>query len=544
MSRAGVAEDGRAEVPSLSAHVRRAMLLASIDALEISSRFSIDGVAGWARQLATEADELALTEVRLRTELVHADLFRRHGDLPQAAGMAQRVHRWATDHSSPRLLGRSAYILAAVLQELGDLAMALEMAVTAVDLLDDAVPAALYLDHHVRLADCLGLNGDAAAGERYDQALRMARELRDTERELLVLNNWAYSEALAGRYETAIEISEQLQARAAEHGAPLSVARLDTIGRALIGAGQLEAAVLVLGRGLQPNVLAASADGDDGADFLLTLAEAHRLLGHLDMAQRYLDDCVGRCDRHGLTAIRVRARREQAALHAATGDYRAAYTEHVRYSDQLSELQSAQRDARARAMQAMYEANEARRQTRRYRELSLRDPLTGLYNRRHVDEELPRLLQAGTHRPLTVALIDLDHFKRINDTCSHETGDEVLRTIGGLLQAAVPAADASGNSGSFAARMGGEEFLLVLTGPDATSALERLEALRRTVHDRPWNALTGRLPVTISIGATTTDGAGQATAAELLSRADAQLYSAKRQGRDRVVADRFGREPS
>ena len=63
------------------------------------------------------------------------------------------------------------------------------------------------------------------------------------------------------------------------------------------------------------------------------------------------------------------------------------------------DLQSAERDARARALQAMYETTEARRQTRRYRELSLRDPLTGLYNRRYVDEQLPRLLAAHAGRP-------------------------------------------------------------------------------------------------------------------------------------------------
>ena len=162
-----------------------------------------------------------------------------------------------------------------------------------------------------------------------------------------------------------------------------------------MGLGRLAGAEAVLLPGLQPAVLEASADGDAGADFLLTLAEVRRRLGQLAEAQQVLEDCVARCDRHGLTAIRVRARQEQAELHAATGDHRAAFIEYKLFHEQLMQLQSAQRDARARAMQAMYEAGEARRQSRRYREMSLRDPLTGLYNRRHIDEQLCRLLGPG-----------------------------------------------------------------------------------------------------------------------------------------------------
>jgi diguanylate cyclase (GGDEF)-like protein len=531
---AGVAEVGREDVASPSWDGPQAVLLASMDELEAVSRFAVDGVAAWARQLAEDADGLQLPEVRLRAELIEADLWRRQGKLADAARVAQRVRRWATDNGSRHVQARSAYLLAAVMQELGDAAMALEMAVTAVDLVDDTAPAALRIDHLVRLADCLGLQGDRSASERYAAVLELARDLGDAEREVLVLNNWAYSEALAGQHEEALRISEQLQARSAQHGMPLTVGSLDTIARALMGAQRPAEAVALLEQGLRPGAVEESADGDAGADFLLTLAEAHRLLGRFQDAQRHLDDCVDRCEAIGLTAIRVRARREQAELHAALGNWRAAYEEHKRYSDGLAELQSAQRDARARAMHAMYEATEARRQSRRYRELSLRDPLTGLYNRRHVDTELPRLLseRAGA---LTVAMVDLDHFKRVNDTCSHEVGDHVLRVVGDLLRAAVPGGPRA--AGSFAARMGGEEFLLVLVGEDGEGARDRLESLRRAVRSHPWSPLTGRVPVTVSIGATSLGDRETLPLSELLSRADAHLYRAKRQGRDRVEAD-------
>ena len=397
----------------------------------------------------------------------------------------------------------------------------------------------MRLDHLARLADCLGLSGDLAARERYDDALRLAAGLGDVDRQLLVLNNRAYCETLVGAFDEALVWSTQLQALAAEHDVPMSVGRLDTIGRALMGLGRLEDAEDAMRPGLQPEVLAASLDGDAGADFLLTLAEIQRRRDRLDQAQETLDECVRRCDEHGLTSIRVRAREVQAELHAGRGDFRAAFEEHKRYSDELTELQSAERDARARALQAMYETTEARRQTRRYRELSLRDPLTGLYNRRYVDEELPRLIAGctGDDQAVTVALLDLDHFKRINDTRSHEIGDRVLCAVAELLQDTDPAVGTAAGAGSFAARMGGEEFLLVLVGSDAVAATRHLEDLRRAVRAHAWDELGEALQVTVSIGVASTAGPLDPTPAALLARADAHLYQAKRLGRDRVVSD-------
>ena len=517
--------------------VRR--LTAEVAELEALSRFTVEGIAERAERVATEAEGPDLTELRLRARLVGADMARCRGEHAEAGRSAQAISRRAVEDGRPFLRARSAYVLAAIFQELGDSATALEHAVDAVDLLDDGEPPELRIDHSLRLADCLGQHGDASASLRYADVLALTHELGDARRELVVLNNWAYIETLLGRFDEALPIAQQLEARSAELGEALSVGRLDTLGRVLIGLDRMADAEAVLLPGLSPEALDSSTDGDAGADFLLTLAEVRRRLGRLDEARQVLDDCVARCDRHGLTAIRVRARQEQAELHAAYGDHRAAFAEHKLFHEQLTELQSARRDARARAVQAMYETSEARRQSRRYRELSLRDPLTGLYNRRHIDEQVARLLGPGSlpAASLSVALVDLDHFKRINDTFGHDVGDAVLRRVADLLQAAVPADGARALGGSFAARMGGEEFLLVLVDTPPGHAAALAEDLRSSIAGHSWEDITGDLPVTASIGVTTVTGSADQTPAALLGRADALLYRAKEQGRDRVVTD-------
>jgi two-component system cell cycle response regulator len=506
-------------------------LLATVAELELVARFDRGDAEQRAEQAAVAARELGLPGLEQRAQLVKAELLRRRGHVAEAGRIAQGVHRWGSDNHAPATVARSHFVLSAIFQELGDVSVALEHAVRSVDLLDEDAAPALLIDHRTRLADCLALNGDEAARERYTEVQRIAEQLGDVDRELMVLNNRAYSETLWGDFAAALEVSTTMQAVAAAHDFPLHSGRLDTVARALMGLGRLEEAEETMLLGLEPGTLAASLVGDAGADFLLTLAEIRRRMGRVAAAQESLDESVRRCELHGLTSIRVRARREQAELHAAGGDFRAAFEEHKLYVGELTELQSAERDARARALQAMYETTEARRQSRRYRELSLRDPLTGLYNRRYVDEQLPRLLRRTTDAPeVTVALLDLDYFKLVNDTCSHEVGDEVLRTVAELLQDDL-------RDGSFAARMGGEEFLLVLVGEGLRTAVRHLDAVRRTVAAHPWGDLTGGMTITVSIGAASTAGSEEPTPAELLGRADAHLYRAKRDGRDRVVSD-------
>jgi two-component system cell cycle response regulator len=151
------------------------------------------------------------------------------------------------------------------------------------------------------------------------------------------------------------------------------------------------------------------------------------------------------------------------------------------------------------------------------------DALTGLHNRRHLDEQLARL--AGADGRLSVLLCDIDRFKQVNDTRGHAAGDEVLRVIAGRLRDAARPGDVPG-------RWGGEEFLVVLPGTGATEAAAVGERVRRAIAAAPVPLEGEPLPVTASVGVASGVQDGWEG---LVRRADTGLYAAKEQGRNRVV---------
>lgn len=165
---------------------------------------------------------------------------------------------------------------------------------------------------------------------------------------------------------------------------------------------------------------------------------------------------------------------------------------------------------------------------KRIEELAELDELTGLLNRRSImqalDEEIVRARRSSN--PLTVALIDLDWFKRINDQYGHPTGDEVLRTFAITMFANIRSIDKFG-------RYGGEEFLLVLPETANDSAKRTLDRSRAIIADLDWSAISPGMMVTISAGLATLRP--EDAPDSLLARADSALYRAKDLGRNRVV---------
>jgi len=162
---------------------------------------------------------------------------------------------------------------------------------------------------------------------------------------------------------------------------------------------------------------------------------------------------------------------------------------------------------------------------------SIRDPLTGLFNRRYLEVSLERELQRAARRtqPLAVLMLDIDHFKRFNDSHGHEAGDALLAQFAEVLMRAARAED-------IACRYGGEEFTVILLEADAATALRRAETIRQATADMSVTWRNQQLPhVTVSIGVAVYPRDAQAPA-DLLRRADTALYLAKKAGRNRVAS--------
>lgn len=164
------------------------------------------------------------------------------------------------------------------------------------------------------------------------------------------------------------------------------------------------------------------------------------------------------------------------------------------------------------------------------RKQSIKDTLTGLYNRRHMDESLERELRraARADHPVGIIMLDLDHFKNFNDRFGHEAGDSVLREMGNLLSRNVRAED-------IPCRFGGEEFFLILPGTDLRGAGAKAERLRNQVKKLAVvHQGTSVGMITISVGVAAFPMHGLVTT-DLIGAADAALYRAKKDGSDRVV---------
>jgi diguanylate cyclase (GGDEF)-like protein len=162
--------------------------------------------------------------------------------------------------------------------------------------------------------------------------------------------------------------------------------------------------------------------------------------------------------------------------------------------------------------------------------MAIHDALTGVSNRRMLIEFLDREVARSVryHVPLSLVLFDIDHFKKVNDEHGHLAGDAILREIGRRLRPRIRKED-------LLARYGGEEFACVLTGTPRMGALVFAKSLHMTVGASPFDIEGGSLRVTVSVGIADIDGKTKVTLDELMRRADAKLYEAKKNGRNQIA---------
>ncbi|ELX11216.1 diguanylate cyclase and HAMP domain-containing protein [Janthinobacterium sp. HH01] len=203
----------------------------------------------------------------------------------------------------------------------------------------------------------------------------------------------------------------------------------------------------------------------------------------------------------------------------------------VEGKDEVAALASAFNDMSEQLARSHEELKESHQtilaQAEQMRELSVRDALTKLHNRRHFDEQATTLFSHAVRhkRPLSVVIGDIDFFKRINDQFSHATGDAVLRQVGEILRSHMRLSD-------LVARYGGEEFVIAFPETELPQAAALCDKLRNMIEGFPWHEVHPDLKVTMSMGVYADLAAG--TAEAMLQKADALLYRAKQTGRNRV----------
>lgn len=436
------------------------------------------------------------------------------------------------------LIGRAHAVLGAWNEAIAHWARALELALAEQDR-DACIEGwlslgELYLEHDdaahgyecIELACSLAQGTPAAMRAHIDLAAALialgdpdlARAALDVARDALVADQPGLRARLQQLYGTLAEATGDLAAarRHVESALALQVEACSTAGQAQC---QLALGRLALAAGedmpAEQALLAALRLSEQlsapqpGRDAHLALSGLYEGRGDYVAATRHYAEYYQR-------QLRIAGQRRRSAV----SNQRLAHIE-MRLKLLTSEIE---------LWQLREESDAGRVRMRELQEAAYRDALTGVYNRRALNERLPELLAEAENRQqsLSLLLIDFDHFKQVNDRYSHAVGDMVLRAGATLFRDERRSVD-------LLARYGGEEFALLLPGADLARAREAAERLRERVEHFQWSTLEPALTVTVSVGCAEL---GPGDSADILfSRADLALYMAKRNGRNRVSVE-------
>lgn len=403
--------------------------------------------------------------------------------------------------------------------------------------------------------------------EWYRRSLALIDAETDPLERARTLNNIGINLKNLGRLDESLSTLQSALASFRAAGATLGQAgALNNLGATLIRMDRLDEAERRLREALERST--TSGYGEGVVDASLGLGRVCDRTARSAEAREHLATALDAAQRHGLRAFEVEAHDALADLCERCGESVEA-VRHLRRARELERaLMSEASDRRMKAMSIRYQVTAAQREAELLRHkqdelaranarlaaLNLdlaaadaqksrlvaelerqtrEDSLTGLANRRRLDQrlagEFDRAVRHG--RPLTVAIADIDFFKRVNDRWTHATGDAVLKAVAGVLLSCVRHTDV-------VARYGGEEFVLLLVETGADAAAGVCEKVRAAIAAHDWNAIVPGLAITVSIGWCSDTGLARADA--MLGAADAAMYRAKAAGRNRVA----GWEPS
>ncbi|WP_041672294.1 diguanylate cyclase [Rhizobium leguminosarum] len=339
--------------------------------------------------------------------------------------------------------------------------------------------------------------------ELTDQALDLAIEIGDSWAARICLGNNADYYSHLGEHEKAVRCMERYQLFQENSYVRDRQQYLYTLGQIYNNHGKFEEA-----RSLLLEAMALIGEGgsfDSYIQIYFYLSQAHEGLGQFDLAleahkkyhQAYLQN----------SAERTQQRARLAEIYYETKRLK-----------EVAEIEA----KRADTLEASYQ--KLQEETDILANAVYLDALTGLYNRKYLDSRFKEL--TSEKRPYSIAMLDVDHFKSVNDNFSHMIGDQVLSAIGTILRNQLRITDQ-------AIRFGGEEFVVLLAGTPRGAA-DVCERLRTAVEQWNWSEICNGLRVTISIGVANTLSASAPN--EILAIADQNLYTAKKTGRNRVVA--------
>jgi len=383
-----------------------------------------------------------------------------------------------------------------------------------------------------------------------ETALDLAQYLTDLKLEAAVQVYLSQAFAECGRHQSAVqaglrgvEIYQNLGIHRGE------VEALNTLGEVYFKRGEF---------GLALNFFQLSADVAKKFDKRLELARAYRKMGMIHLSMGNTPAAVQALQAALTIADEFNAQNEQMECHQALAqayksaeDYLQALEEYEKYMSVYQIVYNEDKDRRLKTLEVIHEVENARKDAEIYQlrnvalqkeieerkkaqaaleRLATQDSLTGVANRRYFLEIASRIMEQAKRyqRPVSVVMIDVDHFKEMNDTFGHKTGDKVLVHITRCMQAVLRKVDILG-------RYGGDEFVILLPETTQEGARRLTERLRQALSQQPITAGGVSIPITLSIGLASNVNEPGLSLDELLQRADRALYDSKMNGRDRVT---------
>lgn len=489
-------------------------------------------------------------------------------DFKAAALRAQEAEALARHHGLTDLLPWAVLAAVRVDRNIGEYATALERLDALSECLTLGAEGWLSFEYYNALANVhLAMRRVETGRAHAEQVLRLAQREGDDRLLALAQGNLAghladlgeqrmeAGDTVAGReaLDAAVRLAYEAIEAAERSGAPaLNLSYLSNLGGMLVILGRQDEALSVYAR--HRALVESTGQFDTLGHALYYQAKLQEKAGRIEEALRLVDEALGCAAASRFTAVEPYLHQLASSLHEAAGRFEPALAEFKRYHQTLSKSNLAAAEQRSQVLAVRLQTERALKQASIERERSdalrqhngelqrraedlareaMEDALTGLPNRRALDLRLQQMLEAATVAgPCCVALLDIDHFKYVNDHHSHAVGDEVLRSLARVLDKGLR------EGRDLVGRLGGEEFVVALPFTGLDGGVRTCERLRKAVMDHPWGDIVPGLAVTVSMGVVESQpGVG---VAQTLARADALLYRAKDLGRNRVCSGDVG----